>query len=180
MPKRQLILLLIMGLALVYAAVTLLADDGKQARPIEASNEDLAKLSKQVDDMLAESKLNAIEEYRISLLSGDGVGDPLVKRAPKDDDALGIASRTGDERFTYSAYIRIGGMELAVINDEECALGDPVAETGYTLDALTRDHAVIQGSNPETGALEKVVIPIQEDIVTFPEEDDTTDEETDA
>lgn len=175
MPKRQLILLILMGLAALYGASTLLLGSGRQDRPVEARQEDLDKLTKQVDEMLAPSKLTPVETYRLAILDGAGVADPLAKATPDAQDQE-LASRTGDERFTYSAYLNIGGMELAVINDEECTLGDPVADTGYTLDTLNRERAVVQGHNPETGTMEKVVIPIQEDIVTFPEESKTPEE----
>ena len=175
MPKRQIILLVLMGLAVLYGASTLLLGDGKQDRPWRARQEDLDKLSKQVDEMLAPSKLTPVEAYRLAILDGDGVADPLAKASPETQEQE-LASRTGDERFTYSAYLNIGGMELAVINAEECTLGDPVADTGYTLATLNRERAVVQGNNPETGIMEKVVIPIQEDIVTFPEESKTPEE----
>jgi hypothetical protein len=76
--------------------------------------------------------------------------------------------------------MRFGERAMAVINEEECALGDPVADTGYTLLALTREAATIQGNNPTSGTLEKIVIPIREDIITFPEEGGRTAEEADA
>ena len=175
MPKRQIILLVLMGAAIIFGAANLFLGSGEKAQPVEARQEDLDKLTKQVDEMLASSKLTQVENYRLAILDGDGVTDPLAKATPEAEDQE-LASRTGDERFTYSAYLSIGGMELAVINDEECTLGDPVADTGYTLATLNRERAVVQGHNPESGTMEKVVIPIQEDIVTFPEASKPTEE----
>ncbi|WP_461208243.1 hypothetical protein [Desulfocurvus sp. DL9XJH121] len=179
MPKRQLILLILMGLTVAFAAADLLFGDAP-APPAEARQEDLDKLVKQVDTLLAAQKLTDVEAYRISLLGGPDAGDPLVKLGPADQADKDVASRTGDDRFTYTAFMRFGDQAMAVINDEECAPGDPVADTGYTLLGVTREAATIQGNNPTSGTLEKIVIPIREDIITFPEEGGRTAEDADA
>lgn len=180
MPKRQLILLILMGLAVVYAGVDFLTSGSKAGAPAEATSQELDTLKQQALAMLASQKLSEVEKYRISLLDEQDAGDPLLKHDPDSEGAMDLTARTGDSRFTYSAYLRFGDLVLGVLNNEECALGDPVADTGYTLTSLTKDAATVQGTNPESGQPEKVLIPIQEDIITFPEQSKKPAEEADA
>jgi hypothetical protein len=45
-------------------------------------------------------------------------------------------------------------------------------ETGFTLLDIRPESVVLQGRNPQTGVLENVVVPIEEDIIKFVEEGD--------
>ncbi|BBD08518.1 hypothetical protein [Desulfovibrio ferrophilus] len=168
MPKRQAILLVLMGLALVYAVFTLIGGDTAQTAP-RTTTKDFAELVAGVQKASEVNALTEVEEHRIALLGGEHSPDPLLKRDPTQAEAESSA-RQGDSRFTYSGYMSIGSNQFAVINASEYTEGELVDETGYTLLSIAPDHVTLEGRNAETGVADKVAIPIQEDIITFVED----------
>lgn len=167
MPKRQAILLILMGLAVLYAAVTLVG--GETANAPRATAKDYTELLEGVKKASEQNALTEVEEHRIALLSGEESPDPLLKRDPAQGDAES-AARQGDARFVYSGFLSIGANKLAVINESEYREGELVGETGYTLLTIAPGQVTLEGHNAEKGGADKVAIPIQEDIISFVED----------
>lgn len=168
MQKRQTILLILMGLALVYAAYTLLSG-GAAEPPSRTTAKDFAELLDGVDKASVQNALTLVEKHRLAVLNGESGVDPMLKRDPVPE-GTDVATRTGDERFIYSGFLSIGETKMALINNSEYSEGDLVDETGYTLLTIRSDTVVLQGRAAESGQEEKVAIPIQEDIITFVED----------
>lgn len=168
MQKRQTILLILMGLAVIYAGFSFLSGGGAEP-PNRTTAKDFTELIDGVKTASAQNALNPVEEHRLAVLGGGTGADPMLKRDPAPEGTE-IASRTGDDRFTYSGYLSIGEMKMALINSSEYSEGDLVDETGYTLLTIRADSIILQGRAAETGQEEKVAIPIQEDIITFVED----------
>jgi len=168
MQKRQTILLIVMGLALVYAAFTFLTGGTKDTAQ-QTTPKDFKELLEGVHAASIKASLDAVEQRRIDILSGEATSDPLLKRrGDKNEDK--VATRTGDNRFVYNGFISLSGRKMALINDSEYSLGDLVDESGYTLIAIDDASVILKGRNPQTGQEDKVAIPIKEDIITFVED----------
>ncbi|MBU1001954.1 MAG: general secretion pathway protein GspB [Proteobacteria bacterium] len=168
MPKRQAILLILMGLAVIYAAFTLIGGDSTASTP-RTTAKDFTELLEGVKKSTELNALTEVEEHRITLLSGEESPDPLLKRDPIQGDADSTA-RQGDTRFVYSGFLRIGAKRLAVINNSEYSEGELVDETGYTLLTIAPGQVTLEGRSAENGGTDKVAIPIQEDIISFVED----------
>lgn len=175
MPKRQVVLLAVMALALAYAGYDyLLADKGEdlQARAAEHARR-VDAVAASVRDVVAKDRLTPIEAYRLTLVAAGQSIDPLVRARPgaggpeKVDEVLEAGGR-----FLYSGMVALGAQRLAVVNDSEYRTGELVGETGFTLLDIRPESVVLQGRNPQTGVLENVVVPIEEDIIKFVEEGD--------
>ncbi|MCK9239205.1 hypothetical protein [Desulfocurvus sp.] len=175
MPKRQVLLLVVMVLALAYAGYDfLLADKGRDPGALAAERaRRLEAVASSVRDVVAKDRLTAIEAYRLTRVAPGQGPDPLVRTRPPaggGEDVDEILEAGG--RFVYSGMVALGASRLAVVNDSEYRTGELVGETGFSLVDIRADAVVLQGRNPQTGALENVIVPIEEDIINFVEEGD--------
>ncbi|WP_028586640.1 hypothetical protein [Desulfocurvus vexinensis] len=177
MPKRQIVLIAALVLALGYAGYDLLlAGKGGADQQALAAEQDrkLEAVAASVREAVDKDRLTTVEAYRLTLVAPGGTADPLVRARPGEGPGGEQASQVLEQggRFFYSGLVALGGSLLAIVNDSEYRTGELVGETGFTLMDIRPDAVVLQGRNPQTGTLENVVVPIEEDIINFVEEGD--------
>lgn len=172
MPKRQMFLLVLMGAALVFGAYSLLtADSVKKGAGLNTAPQ-LDAIVKSVQEAVAKERLSDLQTFRLSRVRPEAVGDPFL-RTSEDKGGEEYASATDEDgRFVYSGMISLGGAGFAVINDSEYKVGENVGETGYVLADIREDAVVLRGRDPQSGALQNLMVPIQDDLINFVEDGD--------
>lgn len=173
MPKRQIFLLALMGLAVVFGAYSLLtADSGKSAGGKDIGPQ-LDGIVKSVQAAVDKERLSDLEAFRLSRVRPEAVGDPFL-RAPEDAEGGEEYTSATDEngRFVFSGVISVGRASFAIINDSEYKVGETVDETGFVLADIRPDAVVLRGRDPQSGALQNLMVPIQDDLINFVEDGD--------
>ena len=177
MPKRQIVLIVVLVLVLAYAGYDLLLAGKAGADPQALAAEQDRRLEAvvaSVREAVDKDRLTGVEAYRLTLVNPGGALDPLVRARPGEGAGSEQANQVLEQggRVLYSGLVALGGALLAIVNDSEYRTGELVGETGFTLMDIRPDAVLLQGRNPQTGALENVVVPIEADIINFVEEGD--------
>jgi len=160
LKKREIAILVIAGLFVLYAAYVYLF-----AGPVNkkaATGESTAKIETSVSNLkddLNRSKLTEFDEYVIKKTEKESGKDPFMKKelyrawASKDGLANSAAAK-----MVYSGYLESGRNRLAIINGIEYRAGEELKEEGYVLKQITPLKVLILDKHMGT----ELEIPIQE------------------
>jgi hypothetical protein len=161
LKKREIIILVIAGLFVLYAVYEYLLADrlfGKKAHT-GTSPARIEKVANTMSDDLAASRLSELDRYIIQRASLDWEKSPFLGsdlyRAWMAKDGTGP---TASGKFVYSGFIESGKSRLAIINRVEYRVGEELIEEGYVLKQITSSKVVIYDKN--TG--NNFEIPMQE------------------
>ncbi len=144
MEKREKIILILAGLALLYGvfdyfilspdknAVMQSETESKFTDFLENINATLASL-----EILEQKKTNA--DYLISMIESEWKNDPfsLIKRNQKTE----IDKETAD--LMYSGFIRLGNKMLAVIDGMEYTIGENIKDSGYKIIQISSKNVIL-------------------------------------
>lgn len=103
-----------------------------------------------------------------TILKQEWASDPFIEVKEGQKESLPLSTPT----FSYSGFISVGSVSLAVIDGKEYALGEELSVPGYILQMITPDHVTILGP----GKSFLLTIPFQEtssDKSTSPETKNT-------
>jgi hypothetical protein len=170
--KRQMIILGVMGIVILYAAFDFLAPKKKSAVPGTAHN--TAEMSTFVADLTASlgkdttKNLNALIFSRAekewtqdpfldakSVRAWSAAKTPVKKEgAAVSSGATAVPTATGasalKSEFVYSGYLDTGRKRMAIINGIEYSEGESLDVKGYVLKSVSPTRVVIE--NHGTGA----------------------------
>ncbi len=173
MPRRQIILLVFMGLALAYGGYTLLTGGASSQPQSAVDGPKLEATIKTVTEAVDKGRLTDLETFRLARVAPEAVGDPFLRADESGKQGEGLATAVDDTgRFVFSGVVSLGRRSIAVINDSEYKIGEVVGSTGFTLAEIRPDAVVLRGRDPESGTLQNLVVSIQDDLINFVEDGD--------
>ncbi|NJB68574.1 hypothetical protein GGQ74_002247 [Desulfobaculum xiamenense] len=174
MQKREIILICIMGVAILYGGYTLLFQDtaSVRAKGKDIAAADLKAMIKDMRSMVAKERPSELDMYKLSLAEGTEMADPFLK-LPKADLAgqeENVVVTTNSTDYVYSGYVEFNRRKLAIINGEEFGIGEHVDENGCAIITIGPDTVRLERTDPASGMREQIIVPIREDIITFTED----------
>ena len=162
LDKRQMIILGVMGIVVVYAAFDFLAPKKISSAPDMAQN--TAELSTFVTDLtagLGQDTTKNLNALIFSRAEKEWTQDPFLDaksykawsaaKAP----VKGAGAPNGE--FVYSGYLGTGRKRMAIINGIEYSEGESLDVKGYVLKSVSPTGVIIE--NRGTGATVNVPLP---------------------
>lgn len=162
MQKREKQLLGVMAVVLMVGAYMYVSAPGKQAVGPVATG-----ASKVVVDEVAKSmdkaRLTPQQAYRLGLLMDNATGNPFYAGTGgislEEDRSLG-----GDAvEFVYSGFMKLGKKLFAVVNGVEYAIGDELAEGGYSVQSIDKNFVILERTDGSMGRKLTRRVPLVED-----------------
>jgi hypothetical protein len=154
--KRQIIILVIAALFILYAAYEYLIS-GPAGKKVKTSS-NIAEINTFVSGLqndLVKDITAGVDVYIIKQAEADWQKNPFwERRSYKEWAARGVSA----SKIIYSGYVDSGKKKLAVINGLEYRVGEQLEMEGYILKGITPSKVLIVNKN--TGS--EVEIPIQE------------------
>jgi len=144
--------LILMALAILYGAYSLVAEKGGKAG---GSSQDMEIQAANAAAITAAASLAAPPEekanaYIIARADSAWALDPFFKEAPLSDQPSQAEDEQAAQKMmestvnlVYTGYITAGGRMLAIINGIEYEPGERITESGLTLVSIARNHVVI-------------------------------------
>jgi len=167
MAKREKIMLLLMAVALVFGSYFLFfaPDQSEKTHLRGDDSEELNRFVMQAAKRLYKKNEATTAQYIIAQARTNWVRDPFI--SPKTvAPVLLVAIETPKKDvpvilFSYSGYLDVGGMRLAIINGQEYAIQDTVSPQGHILTHISPHQVILKGN----GETPRLVIPLEESRV---------------
>ena len=157
MPKlntRQIVILAVMALAILYAAYEILGPRLGMKGPAKqaATTADIQKFVTDTTAGMAAEAAGELEVYAAVRAETPWGRDPFMDRGVYTEYASlqeGImknkAATAGKAiTFAYTGYLDSGRRRVAIINGVEYIAGEPLVEEGYVLRAIDKSKVVIE------------------------------------
>lgn len=163
--KRQIIILAVMVLAILYGLYVLLSGPAKPKQALVSSQQQSKQLSDYINtfnaNMAAEVPRQA-DAYMIGRINKEWSRNPFMDRggfrawmASKEPAKGGVGRLT----FNYTGYIEAaGGKRVAIVNGFEYAAGDIMDTPGYRVKSIFPRRVIIENMNDQS----LVTVPLQE------------------
>jgi hypothetical protein len=152
--KRQMIILGVMGIAILYAAFDFLAPRKKSSTPGTAQK--TAELSTFVTDLtagLGKDTTKNLNALIFSRAEREWTQDPFLDaksyrawsavKASVKKDGMGLGAAAPKSEFLYSGYLEAGRKRMAIINGIEYSEGESLDVKGYVLKSVSPTRVVI-------------------------------------
>jgi hypothetical protein len=171
--SRQIIILSVMFLAILYGAYDFYSSSRKKAQPVSSSAGTSADLSTFIGDLtvsLSKDTPSPVDAYMIKKAETPWKRDPFIERSsyrnllitkePVLVAAVAGAPSTSTSKgqFNYTGYVDVGQQKIAIINGSEYAVGAALDVEGFFLNGIFSSKIVIY--NKETKRT--LDIPLQE------------------
>lgn len=174
MPKRQIIILALTGLVVLYGAYTYLLEP--LLAPPTLASLDTAEIQKTIDDIHSEldkAQPAPLQMYRLELAQGEMPDNPFYASTGEvEETPIEQADGTDGPVFTYAGYVEMGGSRLAIVNGLDYMPGEELAEAGYFLTRIDRNKIVIEKRNGDMKVLERITAPLKDDFAIVSEDKD--------
>lgn len=167
--RRQMIILGVMGIAILYAAFDFLAPKKRSSAPDMAQK--TAELTTFVADLtagLGKDKTKNLNALIFSRAEKEWTQDPFLDaksyrawsraREPVKKEGAGVGVAPPKIEFNYAGYIEVGRKRMAIINGIEYREGDALDIKGFVLKSVSPASVVIV--NLATKAT--LTVPLQE------------------
>lgn len=166
MSKREKIILVLMGIAVLYGAFEYLWPSGQNAGPEQSrkSTEELNTYVAGIAASLPQASASKTDKYAIASAAAQWTQDPFLQvRVPEKQDTMQSEETipAGEINLRYTGYIEMGSTRLAIINDREYSPGEELELSGYVL--LDVDASSVRIGRK--GSNQTVVIPLEEMFV---------------
>lgn len=166
LEKREIIILVVMGVAIIYGASTFLPGGGKktQAARKALSATELTSLTTELSAAMGKNVLSAGDVYAAAEAEKEWLHDPFYERKSysellKSKEVAKTALDKGEKViFKYTGYLEYGNRKIAIINGTEYAAGEALETTGYRLKLITPTKVVIENTIDN----EKINVPIED------------------
>ena len=178
MSKREKIIVLVMVLVVLYG-VYILFFSGPKKSVGSATAGRADELNKMITDLavgLSKEGPTEVDKYIAAMAEGQWEKDPLFKEKvslSKDGAAFQAAGGKKADRaavavpdfsFTYSGYLEMAGVKIAIINGMEYEIGDDIVGGPYMLRDINPSKVVIVVKGVE-GKEGQISVPIEEEIL---------------
>jgi len=166
MEKREVIILGIMAVVVVYGAFTLILgkSDKKTGLKAALSSSELQAMTGDLALTMSKDILSPAEAYAIVRAEGEWLRDPFFERKSYRElvqskaSAKAIAGTGKKITFNYTGYIEYGERKMAIINGLEYAVGEGLETKGYFLRSITPRKVVIENADSKA----KIEVSIDE------------------
>jgi hypothetical protein len=171
--SRQIIILSVMFLAVLYGAYDFYSNSRKKAQPASSSTGTSADLSAFISDLtvaLSKDTPSPVDAYMIKKAETPWIRDPFFERSSYRDllsvkePAPGTAATgapspsTPKSQFNYTGYVDVGHKIIAIVNGSEYAVGAALDIENFVLNGIFPSKIVIY--NKETKRT--LDVPLQE------------------
>lgn len=162
LKKREIVILAIAALFVLYALYVYLIADRQKAKNDATSggNAKMETIMSASMDELNKSKLSHVDHYVIERAQMSWVKNPFLNRdlhrkwLAKDSGGVGVTAL----KIIYSGYVDAGENRLAVLNGIEYRIGEELKEQGYILKNIAPSKVIIFDKK----AGNSLEIPLQE------------------
>ena len=159
--KRQIILLAVAALFVLYAAYDLLVarPSSRKAQP-EAKPVEIASFVNDINTQLIMNTVASKDAYTVRRAETDWPKGPFWDRASYREWSAGghDASGSSAAKIIYSGFVDAGKRKMAGINGWEYEVGEQLEMEGYIVKNITPSRVVIFNKN--TGS--ELAVPIQD------------------
>jgi hypothetical protein len=165
MPKRQKILLALMGLTIAVALYMQFGTSAGPAKPgavaVPGAPGSAADNLRQLLELASGSD---VELYKLGLLADNGTSNPFYegKGVLTIEEDRSLAGSEADP--VYSGFIRAGNKAFAVLDGIEYTTGDTLADSAYRVQGIEKDSVVLERIDPTTGRKLTRRVPLVEDV----------------
>ena len=164
MSKRQIIILSIMAIAILYGIYELFI-----AGPVKIKNVDPGKRSEELDTFLGNISAGAKKDspspadlYIIARAEAAWLHNPFYERESYKVWLASRGSASGEAKqvikFNYHGYLVVGKGKMAIINNVEYKTGEQLEIEGYFLKNISPQRIVIEKRADRT----RFDVPLQE------------------
>ena len=178
MSKREKIIVLVMALVVFYGVYALFFSGPKKSVGSAAGGR-AGELNKMITDLavgLSKEGPTEVDKYIAAMAEGPWEKDPLFKenislsrdrvagheaKGKKADQAVVVVP---DFSFTYSGYLEMAGVKIAIINGMEYEIGDDIVGGPYILRDINPGKVVI-GVKGVEGKEGEISVRIEEEIL---------------
>ena len=176
--KREKIIVLIMVLVVFYGIYSFFFSGPKKGQESGSAGR-AGELNKMITDLavgLSKEGPTEVDKYISQRAEGGWEKDPLFKEkvavskdrikvqdasGAKADSAVAV---TPDFSFTYSGYLEMAGVRMAIINGLEYETGDEIVGGPFVLRGIYPNKVVI-GVKGVEGKKGEITVPIEEEIL---------------
>lgn len=162
MAKREKVILILAGAALIYGACHFFLFSGSKTAPVNAK-EELKGLEKLVDDVSLSLGKEAADKTVTFIIARAETGwtkDPFFEKRPSGikeiDEKPGPAAC--DMTFVYSGCLEMKGKRICIINGMEYEAGEELVTGGYVVRRIHPKNVIIEVKADG----QEIVVPIQE------------------
>ena len=172
LTKRQIVILSVMLLTVLYGAYDFYSSSGKKPQLASAigTSADLNAFISDFTAALSKDAPSPVDAYMISKAEKPWVRDPFLARSnyrdllnAKEPAQGGVvagppAASSSKSQFNYTGYVEGGHKRIAIINGSEYAVGSTLDVEGFILNSIFPNRIVIY--NKETKRT--LDVPLQE------------------
>jgi hypothetical protein len=161
--KRQIIILAVMGVVVLYGAYEFIfaSSSRKAGDEIKSNSMEINSLVSGLTSELSKDSSEGTDAYVISRAEANWLKNPFLEKGLYKEWASreGAAGKNvATAQFIYSGYVDSGKKKMAIINGLEYSAGDKLEIDGYVLRKITNSNVTI--TNRNTGS--EIDVTIQE------------------
>ncbi len=151
LAKRQVIILLVMVVAVIYGVYDWYARAMKKAAPIPTDARSISQALQDASALSGKNPASKAETYLIRRAEMNWPRDPFytgdMRLASLPGDPAKAGAGAGSDKkadFRYTGYRMAGKRQLAIINGVEYETGDPLEVQGYVLKGISPSKVIIE------------------------------------
>ncbi|MBF0223970.1 MAG: hypothetical protein HQK76_00820 [Desulfobacterales bacterium] len=160
MGKREKIIVIFAGLAVVYFIFDLLFFSGKKAvSTISGNTEDLNNFVSELSGKIGAETFSKSDMYVLKMAITTWNKNPFIKSLPSviKEERTDETDKKQELIFIYSGYIQAGNDIIAIINGMEYQENDILRETSYIVKSISPNIVII-----DTGQ-KQIFLPFEEE-----------------
>ena len=176
MSKREIIIIVLLGVAALYGGYTFLLGGEKEAATASFNEEDRKELqdfTTSRTQQLQAVTVNDLELYKLGRAEEDWSSNIFYKRRPpleSEEEEEAFTAVDPNEplpTFTYSGSIILGRSKFAIVNDVEYGIGEELDTVGYYLSDVTAEEITIERRNEQDEIIRLITVPLEEPLQIF-------------
>lgn len=166
MEKREIIILGIMGVVVLFGAFSLLLgkSDKKATSLSGLSPAELKTMTGELAVAISRDMLSPGESYAIARAEEEWLHDPFFERKSyhemlrSKELAKVVVDTSKKPTFRYTGYLEYGSRKVAIINGWEYVAGEALESKGYVLRSISPTQVTIEHIGDKT----KIEVPIDD------------------
>lgn len=165
MPKRQKVLLALMGLTILVALYMQFSGPAGPAKPTAVTTPGTtSSAADNLRQLLELARGSNADIYKLGLLADNASSNPFYegKGVLTVEDDRSVAGSDVDP--IYSGYIRAGNKAFAVLDGIEYTTGDALADSTFRVQSIEKDSVVLERTDPNSGRKLTRRVPLVEDV----------------
>lgn len=144
---RQRVIMGLVALSVLYGLYDLTSSKMKGAAPdLKKQTAELQSFIQQTAESLPKDKSSAIEAYVVSRAESKWVRNPFSGQA----GLSGMEKPKAADFFVFTGYVELAGRRVAIINNVEYSVGDPLDKEGYVVKKISPSSVFIENTTDKT------------------------------